>query len=105
MAERAGATISTVKSAHDVMISQPKAVVALITKAHHCMIDGVGSVELTGSVMRPTPDPDPRLAGPATYTANAPKRSPSSSQGWRRRYSSAEIPGKVTALRTTPSFK
>ncbi|MFN8542780.1 MAG: wax ester/triacylglycerol synthase family O-acyltransferase [Candidatus Binatia bacterium] len=37
---------------------------ALITKVHHCMIDGVGSVELTGSVMRPTPDPDPRLAEP-----------------------------------------
>lgn len=34
---------------------------AIITKAHHCMIDGVGSVELTGSVMRPTPDPDPAL--------------------------------------------
>jgi pimeloyl-ACP methyl ester carboxylesterase len=33
MAERAEATISTVKSAHDVMISHPKAVVALITKA------------------------------------------------------------------------
>jgi WS/DGAT/MGAT family acyltransferase len=38
---------------------------ALITKAHHCMIDGVGSVELTGSVMRPTPDHDPRLDEPA----------------------------------------
>jgi diacylglycerol O-acyltransferase len=37
---------------------------AIITKAHHCMIDGVGSVELTGSVMRPTPDPDPALAEP-----------------------------------------
>jgi diacylglycerol O-acyltransferase / wax synthase len=37
---------------------------ALVTKVHHCMIDGVGSVELTGSVMRPTPDPDPRLDGP-----------------------------------------
>ncbi len=36
---------------------------ALITKAHHCMIDGVGSVELTGSVMRPTPDPDPAARG------------------------------------------
>src|SRR5262245_564134 len=34
---------------------------AIISKVHHCMIDGVGSVELTGSVMRPTPDPDPRL--------------------------------------------
>jgi WS/DGAT/MGAT family acyltransferase len=28
---------------------------AIITKVHHCMIDGVGSVELTGSLMRPTP--------------------------------------------------
>jgi diacylglycerol O-acyltransferase / wax synthase len=37
---------------------------ALVTKIHHCMIDGVGSVELTGSVMRTTPDPDPRLAMP-----------------------------------------
>jgi WS/DGAT/MGAT family acyltransferase len=38
---------------------------AIITKVHHCMIDGVGSVELTGSVMRPTPDHDPRLDEPA----------------------------------------
>jgi WS/DGAT/MGAT family acyltransferase len=37
---------------------------AIVTKAHHCMIDGVGSVELTGSVMRPTPDPDPALEEP-----------------------------------------
>ena len=34
---------------------------ALITKVHHCMIDGVGSVELTGSIMRSKPDHDPRL--------------------------------------------
>jgi WS/DGAT/MGAT family acyltransferase len=32
---------------------------AVITKVHHCMIDGIGSVELAGSVMRVTPDPDP----------------------------------------------
>jgi diacylglycerol O-acyltransferase len=38
---------------------------AIITKAHHCMIDGVGSVELTGTIMRPTPDDDPRLSEPA----------------------------------------
>jgi WS/DGAT/MGAT family acyltransferase len=37
---------------------------AIVTKAHHCMIDGVGSVELTGLVMRPTPDEDPRLSEP-----------------------------------------
>jgi WS/DGAT/MGAT family acyltransferase len=38
---------------------------AVVTKVHHCMIDGIGSVELTGSVMRPTPDHDPRLDEPA----------------------------------------
>jgi WS/DGAT/MGAT family acyltransferase len=37
---------------------------AIITKVHHCMIDGIGSVELMGSVMRPTPEPDPTLAEP-----------------------------------------
>ena len=37
---------------------------AIITKVHHCMIDGVGSVELSGSVMTQTPDLDPRLAEP-----------------------------------------
>ncbi|MCC6763672.1 MAG: wax ester/triacylglycerol synthase family O-acyltransferase [Deltaproteobacteria bacterium] len=29
---------------------------AIVTKVHHCMIDGVGSVQLTGALMRPTPD-------------------------------------------------
>ncbi len=37
---------------------------AIITKTHHCMIDGVGSVELTGVIMRPTPDADPALEAP-----------------------------------------
>jgi WS/DGAT/MGAT family acyltransferase len=37
---------------------------AVITKVHHCMIDGVGSVELAGSLMRPTPR-DERLDRPA----------------------------------------
>ncbi len=37
---------------------------AIITKVHHCMIDGVGSVELMASVMRPSPEPDPALAEP-----------------------------------------
>jgi WS/DGAT/MGAT family acyltransferase len=38
--------------------------VAIVTKVHHCMIDGVGSVGLSGQIMRPTPEPDPRLDEP-----------------------------------------
>ncbi|MEW6268712.1 MAG: wax ester/triacylglycerol synthase family O-acyltransferase [Thermodesulfobacteriota bacterium] len=38
---------------------------AIITKVHHCMIDGVGSVELAGSLMRVTPDADPHEDEPA----------------------------------------
>ncbi|HVN85167.1 MAG TPA: wax ester/triacylglycerol synthase family O-acyltransferase [Candidatus Binatia bacterium] len=38
--------------------------VALITKAHHCMIDGVGSVELSSALMRATPDIERRLDNP-----------------------------------------
>ena len=49
---------------------------AIITKVHHCMIDGVGSVELTGSVMRPTPDPDPRLEEPAPRWVPRPMPNP-----------------------------
>jgi WS/DGAT/MGAT family acyltransferase len=52
--------------------------IAFITKVHHCMIDGVGSVELTGSLMRPTPDPDPRLAEPAPRWI--PRPAPSTAQ-------------------------
>ena len=49
---------------------------AIVTKAHHCMIDGVGSVELTGSVMRPTPDPDPSLEEPPPRWLPRPVPSP-----------------------------
>jgi WS/DGAT/MGAT family acyltransferase len=37
---------------------------AIVTKAHHCMIDGVGSVQLTGAMMRPTADVDARFDEP-----------------------------------------
>jgi diacylglycerol O-acyltransferase / wax synthase len=43
--------------------------VALITKAHHCMIDGVGSVELTGAFMRATPDLQRALDDPPRWVA------------------------------------
>jgi WS/DGAT/MGAT family acyltransferase len=50
---------------------------AMVTKAHHCMIDGVGSVELTGSVMRSTPEPDSSLEEPPAPWLPRPVPSPS----------------------------
>jgi WS/DGAT/MGAT family acyltransferase len=49
---------------------------AIITKAHHCMIDGVGSVELMASVMRPDPGEDAGLASPAPQWFPRPTPSP-----------------------------
>jgi diacylglycerol O-acyltransferase / wax synthase len=43
--------------------------IALITKAHHCMIDGVGSVELTGAFMRATPDLQRAMEEPPRWVA------------------------------------
>jgi len=43
--------------------------VALITKAHHCMIDGVGSVELTGALMRASAEMERRLDNPPRWVA------------------------------------
>lgn len=37
---------------------------AILTKVHHCMIDGVGSVQLTSAMMRLTPEVDARLDEP-----------------------------------------
>ena len=48
---------------------------AVITKVHHCMIDGVGSVELAGSLMRPTPR-DERLDRPPPRWIPRPESSP-----------------------------
>ncbi len=70
---------------------------AIVTKAHHCMIDGVGSVELTGSVMRPTPDEDPRLAEPAPRWM--PRPAPSPRELWlREAYHRATAPLDVARL-------
>ncbi len=43
--------------------------VALITKAHHCMIDGVGSVELSGALMQATPDIERAMKEPTPWLA------------------------------------
>jgi diacylglycerol O-acyltransferase len=51
--------------------------VALITKAHHCMIDGVGSVELTAAFMRATPELQRALDAPPRW---APRPAPSPAQ-------------------------
>jgi diacylglycerol O-acyltransferase len=45
--------------------------VALITKAHHCMIDGVGSVELTGAFLRATPELPRLLEDPPGWVPRA----------------------------------
>jgi diacylglycerol O-acyltransferase len=38
---------------------------AVVSKVHHCMVDGVGGVEMTTATMRADPGPDPRLDEPA----------------------------------------
>ena len=43
--------------------------VALISKAHHCMIDGVGSVELTGALIRATPELERAMQRPTHWIA------------------------------------
>jgi diacylglycerol O-acyltransferase len=37
---------------------------AVVSKIHHCMVDGVGGVEMTTATMRVDPEPDPRLDEP-----------------------------------------
>ena len=48
--------------------------VALISKAHHCMIDGVGSVELTGAFIRATPELERAMQNPVRWI---PRQAPS----------------------------
>lgn len=35
---------------------------AVVSKVHHCMVDGIGGVEMTTAMLRTDPGPDPRLA-------------------------------------------
>jgi len=49
---------------------------AIVTKLHHCMIDGVGSVNLAGSIMRLTPDLDPLSSAPPPRWMPRPVPSP-----------------------------
>lgn len=48
--------------------------VALISKAHHCMIDGVGGVELTSALIRATPELERALDNPPRWL---PRQAPS----------------------------
>jgi WS/DGAT/MGAT family acyltransferase len=84
--------------------------VAIITKAHHCMIDGVGSVELMGALMSPTADPDPRLDEPAPRWTPRPRPQPAAllaSELLHRATAPLEIARNVvrapiTAMRSLP---
>ena len=49
---------------------------AIITKVHHCMIDGVGSVELAGSLMRPAPRDEPQRNHPPPRWIPRPEPAP-----------------------------
>jgi diacylglycerol O-acyltransferase len=48
---------------------------AIVSKLHHCMVDGVGSVELTTATMRTELGDDPRLAEPPPPFVPRPARS------------------------------
>ena len=37
---------------------------AVVSKVHHCMVDGIGGVEMTTATMRAEPGPDPRFDAP-----------------------------------------
>lgn len=73
---------------------------AVITKIHHCMIDGVGSVELMGSVMRTTPGDDPTLDETPPRWIPRPSPSPRElflAETWHR--ASTPITATATACR------
>ncbi len=72
--------------------------VALITKAHHCMIDGVGSVELTGALMRATPELTAQLVDPPKWMPR-PVPSPLQLMGGELMRRAAEPFEAVRALR------
>jgi diacylglycerol O-acyltransferase / wax synthase len=48
---------------------------AVVSKVHHCMVDGVGGVEMTTATLRTDAEPDPRLA--ETPPAFVPRAVPS----------------------------
>ncbi len=49
---------------------------ALVTKTHHCMVDGVGSVDIGTTILDTQPEPNPVPAPPS----EAPERGPASAQ-------------------------
>jgi WS/DGAT/MGAT family acyltransferase len=66
---------------------------AIVTKVHHCMIDGVGSVQLTGAMMRPTPEVDGRFDQAPPRWMPRPAPAPAEllvSELWHRTLASAQ---------------
>ncbi len=45
---------------------------ALVSKTHHCMVDGVGSVDITHLLLDPAPEPEPRAPAVAGRTGPDP---------------------------------
>ena len=104
---------------------------AVVSKVHHCMVDGIGGVEMTTATMRADPGPDPRLDEPpqpfvprpapagsradarrarhrlggARADSSAPRRACSRSRAARRRRSPGRIAGPVREPRQRPSVR
>ncbi len=53
------------------LCEQPAGGLAMVGKAHHCMVDGLGAVELTSLLLDAEPDPGPREL-PETGTSPSP---------------------------------
>ena len=54
---------------------------ALLCKTHHCLVDGVGSLDLLGLILGAAPAP-PQSSMPASADGSHARRDPSGDRGW-----------------------